>query len=433
MNNEKLMNAIGLLDDYVLRGTQIDAPTDVQIPPVKKSKGIYLKLAAMAASLVIIILLAVLAGNSMNEPEEISKKPLLAVVKDTLPPETEEVMPTEEVLITKAPVATKAPVPEKKENEEDRAFANIRTPAPDVNITEPPIISYPDNDVEIPDEEQPLQSEEPKEETSTEIPESTEAPTFTAEPEEDTWTETFVATNEEYSFGIDKSDTKKLVEQLYYSELGVNILGKEDNDWWYGVKLNECVYTQAEVEVADNYIENYIGEGLLKGIHINEHISKETKAYIYKITGVSESAAVAVRIDEQEGYYLFINPDFKTETFSEFVEAYNLKNYSDLNAVAIYGQGGHTISENIDGNVIWDILTAGGGYAVDYKSLYFDYEIAAGIKMEVSIYGCADVPITLFDEGYVVVYLGEINGAYYVGADKIALIKGRVNNSNYWN
>ena len=111
---------------------------------------------------------------------------------------------------------------------------------------------------------------------------------------------------------------------------------------------------------------------------------------------------------------------------NEFVQAYNLEEYTEMNTLAVYADNGPMVTENITSSSIWNILTFGESKYVDYKQLYFEHEVTATIEMDAKLYGYADVPVALYDEGYVVVFLGDINGAYYIGPEKIALVKGLV-------
>lgn len=433
MNSEKLMNAIGLLDDNVLRGTQIDAQVDVQVSPIKKSKVIYFRIAAVAASLILILLMAVVINNSMKAPVENNDEPLIAVVEDTLPPQDEVIVTTEEPQVTMEPVETKDPVQNNVENaernESDREVYNVQTSAPEVQVTEGPLVSYPENNYDVSEEEKPVQDEEIKEENSSAIPEVTEAPGITEEPEDDdAWTQDFVVNNVEHNEGTDKTVAFNFVEQLYFSTLSdiPSFKAEKHSSWWYGLKVGDYLYTQAEVNIQEDYIDDYISESMLKGINRTDYTSRETKAYAYGISGVAKEAAIAVKIDEQEGYYLFVNTDYRANSLKEFVQAYNLEEYSTLNALAVYDEGNAEVFENVDDQRVWETLTFGEEKYVNYKALYLEYEVAATIEMDAELYGYMDVPIALYDEGYVVIYLGDINGAYYVGPEIIALIRGMI-------
>lgn len=429
MNSEKLIKAIGMLDDKVLEGTQIEAEDKILYYDcdIKKNKLPYIKIIAMVASVAVVFIIMAIVKSSLSGSVESNNEPFVAVVDNTASPEN-----TELVEITETEIDTpSSEIPSVNLNGTEEINGAIRESESNKNAeqelqyTEKPMLQNTKAPVTV----EPVETKVPENQDEEDIKETvTETPLVTEVPKnEGKWTDTFIVSNAEYSLDIENTDTWVLAEQLYYSEYSNT--SNKTKDWWYGVKYNDCVYTQAELAVAIEYIECHLGEAVLKGVNTVEYLFEETKAYVYKISGVSNNAAIAVKIDEQEGYYLFINPDYKAESFNEFVASYNLRDFAKLRSIAIYEQNGIYSSENIDDDSIWDILTSDSSYAVDYKKLYYECKLVGSIKMDVSIYGCKSVPIALFDEGYVVIYLGNANGAYYVGQDKIALIKARINNS----
>lgn len=433
MSSEKFINAIGLLDDELI--------ADAEIKPAKKNYAIYMKYTAVAASLLLIVLVAFLLRNSFEEPESKPENTLLAELDETEKPEDNHPDMTKAPVLPTELVQTVEPASEESiEDKEDErshvevAYGDVITPEP--AVTETPVISYPAESTKEPEEVKPsedvgLMEDEKNDETGDEIL-PTESPVVTETPEVDSsWTEEFVVSNLEQSDVADKTVALNFVEQLFFSSFvdSSNVSYGRNGEWWYGVKVGEVLYTQSEVSIPDNYIEKYINESLLKGINRFSYASKETKAYTYKISGVSEEAAIAVKIDEQDGYYLFANPDYRASTFSEFVQAYNLDEYSSLNALAVYDNKGTSVYTKINNENIWRILTHGESSYVDYKKLYFEHEVSATIEIDAELYGYKNVPLALYSEGYVVIYLGNINGAYYVGPDTIALVKGQIVNA----
>ena len=435
MSSEKLMNAIGLLDDELI--------LDAEKKPEKKSYAIYIKYTAVAASLLLLVLAAFLMRNAFNEPGGEPENTLLAESESIKVPYTAEPQITKEPVLPTEIITTETPVSEEMVVDRDTnksfvevVYGDVKTPEPivtelpvttskPIESTKEPVDEKPskdnssldeDNNSDITDEENSLPA----------VPPVTAPPVTTEAPDEDTtWTEQFVVTNVEHSYGIDKSESIYFVEQLYFSSMGdaPGTDNEKQEEWTYSVTFDGVLYTQAEVAVLDRYIEGKEYDALLEGVNQKDGTVKETKAYIYKVSGIAKEAAVAVQIEEQTGYYLFINRDYKAGSLQEFVEAYDLQEQAKLKALAVYDDWDKTITEDIDSKLIWDILLSGEGKPVDYKTLYYVYDVAGSIEMDVKMYGCLDVPIALYDEGYVAIYLGDINGAFYVGTERVAQIK----------
>lgn len=427
MSNEKLIKAMGLIDD--------DLIMDAEIKPPKKKAVVYYKYIAAAASLILIILVSFILKNDFNSSDNKPESNLLVELANTEAPfdnqqeSTEAPIPSEKIIQTNEPVSDNLIVENTvPDNNEQFSNTNIITPEPTVEPV-PQITAIPEEntDTQIPaPEEDDSKNESSDDVTVTETPGPTMSPL-----DESDWTEEFVASNIQHGEVYDKATAVNFVGQLYYSSFtsGADVFYENNGEWWYGIKNGEVLYTQAGVNIPESHVENFMGESVLKGINRINYTSKETKAYMYKISGVAENAAIAVKIDEQEGYYLFVNTDYKAETLKEFVEAFSLEEYVSINSIAVYNKKDVIICETVNENNIWQILKNCESSVTDFKKIYFEYDVTATMNVSSELYGYINVPIALYSEGYIVVYLGDINGAYYVGPNTISLLKGQVANA----
>lgn len=247
----------------------------------------------------------------------------------------------------------------------------------------------------------------------------------TAIPEDGSWTESFVVSNSEYRFGIDKSEAISLIAKQYFSApLNENSNSGEMKEaiWKYSVEYNGNIYEQACVEMADRYLVGEKIESLLLGFDEANEISKKTNATIYKIAGVSFESAIAVEIKEQEGYFLFVNSAYKPQTIQEFINAYNLIENFDIKAIAVYEDWITNVNKNIDAQAFWKILLSADS-EISSSDYLCSYEVNAAIEIDCEIYGCIDIPVVLYDEGYIVFCLDAINGVYYIGEENVQAIK----------
>ena len=410
MDSEKLLKAMEYLDDELL--LEADEPAE------KSGKLIRIVVAAAACLLVCIIAFAAIKSQYRGSRQD--KEIKIAVA-------TEKIDNTPMLIIEETPAPTMNPdinvenvISENTNNEENLVVSasDIPVATPCIQVTAAPeVVTTP-----TPEAEKDNGNEDFVEEEFTTPAPVEPTPTLIPQPEEDnSWTETFAATDVRHSYGIDKSEAVYFVEQLYLS--GSGAAPATEDEWWYGVKINDSMYIQAKVQVKNSFVESNITETVLKGVNKTDYISKETKAYVYKIKGVSADAAVAVCIEEQSGYYLFINQEYKVSTLQEFVTAYNLREFADVKALAVYDDWDKQIMESPDRDLIWDILLSGEGSKINENILYFDYDVSATIEVDVKMYGFIDVPIALYDEGYVMIYLGDIYGAYYIGTENVEAIK----------
>lgn len=96
--------------------------------------------------------------------------------------------------------------------------------------------------------------------------------------------------------------------------------------------------------------------------------------------------------------------------------------YSNIKAIAIYEDWNTNVSRNINSDTFWEIVLSSDSYFVSSETLY-TYDVSASIEIDCELYGCIDIPVALYDEGYIVFCLDTISGVYYIGEDNIKEIK----------
>ena len=141
---------------------------------------------------------------------------------------------------------------------------------------------------------------------------------------------------------------------------------------------------------------------------------------VYKINGVSTQAALAVKADSLNGYYLFSNNNYAPATFKNFVSDYNLREYLKWDTLAVYGK--NMINTEISTEKVWSSLANADGRRVDAKNVYLNGTLAAALAMDISVYGYENIPVAVYEEGYVVFSLfGQVH-AFDIGRTEVGQI-----------
>ena len=187
----------------------------------------------------------------------------------------------------------------------------------------------------------------------------------------------------------------------------------ETSDGWdYSVQISGVNYNWQKREISYLYIENYLGNYNMTG-KTKSGTTKFTNVSTYNIKGVSTKAAVTVKPNSLDGYYLFANTKYTPDSFKTFVSDYNLKEYLKWDTLAVYGK--NTVNTNISSSAMWNILANTDGKRVDAKNVYLNCTLTAAVAMDIDIYGYEDIPMAVYKEGYVVFSLFNQVHAFYIG------------------
>lgn len=112
-----------------------------------------------------------------------------------------------------------------------------------------------------------------------------------------------------------------------------------------------------------SFTENEIVQMLeeLKNIHLHEqynyngtYVNVENDAIIYGINGYSSDAMTVVKFEGRDEFFLYYNKSYESETFEEFISAFNL-NANDLEKECYIGKNK---IKDINIEELWSMLTA---------------------------------------------------------------------------
>lgn len=422
MKSEFFIDALEFLDDALL--LEADAKR------VNRKKIIYIKTLSAAAACIVLVLAAVLL---LRNPYE--ESPKLLVGKDwRLLREADLVLTTERpepqyiVVVTETPeatevVSTKRPVtatarPAVTDVPEEN-YVELPTPIPEVTGVPDESDNWTEylaqNETESGDfygVEQQFVMQMFASALNVEYVEPTATPivTDTPEPKPDSTEQAPVPTEEPvYDNPVETSaptDNNVMAEPP-----DVDIENADNVIWDYKVMFSDTQYNWQKQSIDTTQIESYLGRCSLIGI--SKKGEKKTTVSVFKVKGVSEQAAVAVMTDNLSGYYLFANSNYAPTTLKSFVEDYNLREYLKWDTLAVYGK--NIINTEISSEKVWSILAKADGTRVDAKNVFLYGTLAAALAMDIDLYGYENIPVAVYQEGYVIFSLfGQVH-AFDIG------------------
>ena len=185
-------------------------------------------------------------------------------------------------------------------------------------------------------------------------------------------------------------------EQYYTDEEFI-----KDSFWVFKLNLNGALYIAHQSKITKEDIGTYlqdvdlnICERRLKYYNFNETVS------VFSVNNISTNAAVAISIGPDE-YCLFVNLNYKPNSFDEFVSDFNLKQTANLKELAYFDATGNVTSVNeiSDDNYVWEMLLDNSSTiaGVDVSN----YISAINMSVDSHFYSFYDISFSIYKEGYI--------------------------------
>ncbi len=192
-------------------------------------------------------------------------------------------------------------------------------------------------------------------------------------------------------------------------------------------ELDEYSYTGKQLsagKVGDKY-----GDVTMKGYDIYEDKEHETSAELYSIKSLSEDAALAVKYDGHDGYYIFKHWGYRPDDLGQVIDDLGLLNNISFGEICI--------SSYYDGENRWeydpvptdrkksDILKQVLADCRDcecrlddfYENNYFS------VSVNVELAGIENKTLTFYESGYMMTNIMEYGYYFFIGADKVRQVK----------
>lgn len=423
MNSELIIDALEYLEDSLL--------LEADRSRINRKRIIYIRVASAMAACVLLFVIAglVLPGHNkganlmagmdwrlIRSEKIIDIEPSMepnVLVKTTETPLPETVKPTSTP--ASKPTETKAPESDsngKKSTELPENNANMRTELPDKMQTEMPAGT-----------KQPVYDTPKPSDISTPVP--------SLQPIDENWT-TYIARNEIREGGgienyvvsnwlmdkfvappcCDSTSTPTSGEISGTSTPGENL---NPDNWSYSVSLGNYKYKWCKKLLEAKYIDKSLGRIELCGV--NSYVNKKANAVAYSIKGVDSDLVMAVRLLNDSSSYMFINSSYSFSTFTQMIDDLNLSEYLSLDSMAVYANGDE--SKTIDSDACWNILSKVNAKSMQAFTAYLEGTLVAALNMNSELYGCKNMPMVIFEEGYVIFELNDSLYAFDVGEDAV--------------
>ncbi|QVK18632.1 hypothetical protein KHQ81_02640 [Mycoplasmatota bacterium] len=195
----------------------------------------------------------------------------------------------------------------------------------------------------------------------------------------------------------------------------------------YGeIEYNNSRYTSAISEINNSEIVNLLGETTASGYDVYNDKEYTINCSVYSIKSIASNAVVAVKFDEYEGYYSYINNSYNPESLGNLIDDLNLHKNLGFNKIYYsywkdgilengnYIQMEYTLS---DTSVIWDILLSDTSLKNEGDTYYGATKM--GISIDVKNVGHKNISLAVNDAGYLQTNILNTGKTFFIGKDKV--------------
>ena len=226
----------------------------------------------------------------------------------------------------------------------------------------------------------------------------------------------------------DEMTISQQFSELYYDDESKNKSNSIRED-----ELRDVINTQNKnylsrnTIISNSYIESLLGTSSLTGYDSYKNILHNTIGYTYKIKGISDRYAVAVKFENDNNYYVYVNSYYKPNTLEEFVDDLNLK--ENISFGTVYYEHWYNDEDNnkqyeniqfedVEKNVIWDMLFSNLDVINMHKDTDFHKTIMS-ISVDIELLGYKNISVAVTEDGYLTTNILDIGKAFYIGTEKV--------------
>ena len=184
------------------------------------------------------------------------------------------------------------------------------------------------------------------------------------------------------------------------------------------VNYNSSQYSSQNTEIAADKVGAAAGTAALQGHDIYTASSYTANASIYTIQGISPKCAVALKFENNENYYVYVNAYYKPETLGEFITDLNLTENIYFGS-AWYSYTSSMIEfPGLEKSIVMKMLLGDPSpEAVDNYDGYNFVNIMS-VSVNIPLLGYENISLGVTADGYLTTNILDTGKAFFIGADK---------------
>lgn len=226
---------------------------------------------------------------------------------------------------------------------------------------------------------------------------------------------------------VDKSITQNTAIVPKWDEMSIS-------QQFYEVEYNNSRYSSRITKISSESILGNVGTSILTGYDTYTNITYNKKGELYSIKNISDKCAIAVKFENEEDYYVYVNSYYRPATLGDFMKDLQLEEITSFGTIyynyweeSVEAEGKYKQIEfyNVDNKIIWQKLFDNA----ELENIYSDtdtnkyraerFSQSINISVNIPILGYKNISVSLTDKGYLLTNILDTGKGFYIGEGKI--------------
>ncbi len=230
---------------------------------------------------------------------------------------------------------------------------------------------------------------------------------------------------------------KQVSNNSEYSDLPATIPYWKDrpiSQQYNEANYNNEKYSSRNTKISNDKIKENLETTTLIGKDTDTNTEHEKKAELYSIKDISEKCAIAIKFENDNDYYVYVNSYYKPTTLEEFIQDLNLKEITSFGTIEYnYWEGKESDNPeytnvefyDVKNDIIWKMLFNDTSLENIYSDAdpgnYVSERFASkiNISVDIPILGYENISVSLTDKGYLLTNILDTGKAFYIGEEKV--------------
>lgn len=196
---------------------------------------------------------------------------------------------------------------------------------------------------------------------------------------------------------------------------------KNITEKFYSVEVQEVLYNARPKKIDESLIGESLGKEELESQDTYTEEIYKINANIYELKGYPIKCAVALKFEDDNDYYTYINAYYRPRTLREFLDDLNLKETLEFGSVWYEDKdNNYELIEfpDVEDDVIWNMLFDDE----TLKNVHIDgeyHDTIMGISVNIPIFGYENISVSVSNDGYLTTNIFETGKTFYIGEEKV--------------
>lgn len=193
------------------------------------------------------------------------------------------------------------------------------------------------------------------------------------------------------------------------------------------VEIGDVMYNCRGVKISTDMLLDNMGNYTAHGFDEINQIRYTKSTSVYSVKDISSDCVVAVKFDDVEEYYVYINAHYTPDTLGELIEKVNLSkllsfedvslNYSEIFEDTYINET--VVFSNVSDEVIWQKLLSDTELKNVHSDENFYGKTIISIGVNIELLGYENIGLWISEDGYMQTNILDTGKAFYIGEKKL--------------